>query len=94
MIGVYKEQFPEWQKEYQDDYDITDGDSDKNALDDNTPEEVKNLVQFLRNHEKLNLKQKNEIIWYHNALMKDKGKYGGQMWKYLQNLNKEEILNT
>lgn len=26
--------------------------------------------------------------------MKDKGKYGGQMWKYLQNLSSEGILTN
>ena len=93
IITVYKEKFPDWHKEFEEDYEGLGGDGSSEG-GKQMPDEVKNLVQFLQTHEKLSLKQKNEIIWYHNALMKDKGKYGGKMWKYLENLNKQEILTS
>lgn len=56
IIGVYKEQFPDWQKEYDENYDKLDNNEQPQEEDDNTPQEVKNLVQFLKNHPNLNLK--------------------------------------
>lgn len=56
IIGVYKEQFPDWQKEYEENYDQLDNNEQPQEEDDNTPQEVKNLVQFLKNHPNLNLK--------------------------------------
>lgn len=56
IIGVYKEQFPDWQKEYDENYDQLDNNEQPQEEDDNTPQEVKNLVQFLKNHPNLNLK--------------------------------------
>ena len=56
IIGVYKEQFPDWQQEYEENYDQLDNNEQPQEEDDNTPQEVKNLVQFLKNHPNLNLK--------------------------------------